>query len=447
MDKIISKTIYWDSFFENNPDPEPLRAFIATDAALIKIFNIVAVPNILFSIDTYPFDEKLSEFSSISRDERQRLYDLRSTKGFEKDLKVVEYLDWLVAVYELVKVTLWYYQALKNIGGLSGEELIEMVVSVFREKFSKDEEYLYENNKGERFEVRLIGRKFYDIWLKILGLPGKDTIQLHFLNKPTKEEIEYFKNDFDFGSAEQFKKFRPHADEITFGNNSSNPDKYTVQFYYKGKKIGKNFKYPIISRYEPLMKNSIRWIDDETKTLSDSSAHYAVTKLFFAACDFDPSMGVRPAGWFKANFKHLKSKYSEEAKLKDIKTDHSAGSYYDEEEEERKLVQADDLSKEDTDIKYRDGVVGRALNPDETNFALDAREGIQKILEKACEDEMDRKIIKSILEGKGDFEESDNINFSAIAEELDTYKNDIKRRWDNIKRRAGKIPSLKNFFK
>ncbi|MDB4442568.1 hypothetical protein N9219_04020 [bacterium] len=61
MDKIISKTIYWDSFFENNPDPEPLRAFIATDAALIKIFNIVAVPNILFSIDTYPFDEKLPE--------------------------------------------------------------------------------------------------------------------------------------------------------------------------------------------------------------------------------------------------------------------------------------------------------------------------------------------------------------------------------------------------
>jgi len=42
------------------------------------------------------------------------------TKGFEKNLRVVGYLDWLVAVYELVRVTLWYYKALKNIGGFSG---------------------------------------------------------------------------------------------------------------------------------------------------------------------------------------------------------------------------------------------------------------------------------------------------------------------------------------
>lgn len=311
MDKIISQKTYWISFFENNPDPEPFRAFIAADSVLIKIFNIVAVPYILLSIDTYPFDEKLSELSSISRDEIRYLHELTNKKGYEKNQKPVEYLDWLVAVYELVRMTLWYYQIHKNRGVLSGEELISEVVSAYREKFSIDEEYVFENNKGEKYTVHRIGRTLPDIWFQILELPGKIPIaQLHFLNKPTKEDIRYYENEFDVGSVVQFKKFRPHADEITFGNNSSNPDKHTVQFYHEGKKIGENFKYPIKSRYEQLTKKYSSRIDDKTEMLSEPLP-FAEERLFRAALKYDPTTDVRPAGWFKANLKHLKQNYLE----------------------------------------------------------------------------------------------------------------------------------------
>jgi hypothetical protein len=60
------------------------------------------------------------------------------------------------------------------------------------------------------------------------------------------------------------------------------------------------------------------------------------------------------------------------------------------------------------------------------------KDDIYKIKKIACTDEMDIRIIDLLKDGVGIFEDSDKINYSAIAKEIGTYDNDIRRRIKKI---------------
>ena len=468
VDKIISQKTYWVSFRENNPDPEPFRAFIATDPLLTKIFNIVAIPDIIKAFDAYPFDEKLSEFSSISKTEIQYLYDLRSTKGFEKNLKVAEYLDWLVAVYELVHVTIWYYQTLKKLFNFSGEELTEIAVSTFREQFSIDEEFVYENNKGERYTAHAIGRKFPNIMLKILEHPGKVPIpQLHFRDKPTDEQIQYYKNNFDAGSVVQFRKFSPHAEEITYGGFDphldqtglyySNPnlkkdriksEKYIIEFYYQGKRIDQ-FDYSIRSRNKKKLLKAAK--GKKEPEIRDESLRFAEDELLRLIKNFRESEGKPPEYYFSASLKHIGENIFKSESTEAVPTvfgEIKRISKRDLEHSGEKEIQT---GEKEIPGGYDDKYNELKPNPfapevsESTYQTVEHKDCLTKIKQLICKDEIDIKILELIQDGTGNFKDSDEINYSAIARELHTYKNDVERRLVNIKRRARKNPSLKNF--
>ena len=112
MDKVISAQSYWEWFFNKYQDPEPFRSFISSDPILTKIFNFAAVPDIFSTIENnYPFDEKLAELSTITKEDIAHLFDLSIRAGYSGDRKVVaEWLDLLDNLFRLVSTTLRYYE-------------------------------------------------------------------------------------------------------------------------------------------------------------------------------------------------------------------------------------------------------------------------------------------------------------------------------------------------
>jgi chloramphenicol O-acetyltransferase len=82
MSKVLSTIDYWEEFHKKYPNLEHLRAFIAEDPILTKMFNIEAVPNILFSaISDYYFEDKIRVAQYISLEDIEHLNNLYIETG------------------------------------------------------------------------------------------------------------------------------------------------------------------------------------------------------------------------------------------------------------------------------------------------------------------------------------------------------------------------------
>jgi hypothetical protein len=127
MSKIISITDYWEEFYKLYPDPEPFREFISRDESLVKIYNFTAIPHIFENIKEYPYEEKLEDLKSISKEDESYLYDLAIKAAENSDApNESHWLDFIVNLYTLVAVTLNLYVLLKKDGTLSHDRSVSI---------------------------------------------------------------------------------------------------------------------------------------------------------------------------------------------------------------------------------------------------------------------------------------------------------------------------------
>jgi hypothetical protein len=469
--KIISHTTYWAEFLNNNPNPEPIQAFTAEDPILTKIFNIAAIPNIFYEFDTYPFDEKLSEFSTISRDDRDHLYDaeFRSTDGSKES----EWLGYMVALYELVGATLRFYDYHKRNSGLSGRKLLEYTFSEFNEHISVDEEIIYETGDSEKKVGLRIGRMLPGTMVEFLVVSGKVPkfiAQLLFRFNPSKELIRYITNHFDFKSVINYKRYRSLAVGVCYGGFDPDLDKsshnqqedvnYLVEFFYEGKKIdlkflhqGKktdHFDYSIRKRFKPLLMKDIWKAEDPIE--KEEQLRYAEKNLLECIENFNEKKGLPPAFLFTKSLEHIRENIYEKESTenipkelgKDLKRIRKTELEHSGERDDRRGSWRDD-SIEDEDKKERK--IEKQGKPSDKFKEAEFRDVARKIRELICEDEIDEKILDLWWNGTGTFEDNDEkINYSAIAKELGTYDNDIRRRWKRIQNGARKHPAFKDFL-
>lgn len=450
MAKVLSTIDYWEEFHNNNPNPEPFRAFIAEYPTLTRIFNIVAVPNILFSaIDEYPFDKKLSEFSTISRDEVLPLYDadIRSIYG----KKVGEWLGYLIALFELVGATIRFYDYLKKNSNLSGRKLLEHTSSAFNEYISVDKEIIYKTGKSEKLVGQRIGRILPRTLVEFLDVPGeipKVIAQLHFRFNPTKELIRFLTNHLDFKSVLNFRRFRPLANGVTYGgfhpdldggfHSRQEGEKFLVEFFYKGKKIGR-FEYSIRKRFKKELKRAAK--DARDPLTRDGYIGYAEDELLRCIEEFDESKGKPPEHYFRASLKYAPLNiYKSESTTR---LEHSGDKEYQIGTRKVGTLKNDWPEAESEDERN----IEKHGKPSDKFEKAESKDVVYKLKKFACEDETDEKIIDLWVDGTGLFENSDEINYSAIARALETYDNDIRRRWEGILKRVNKDPALRDYFK
>jgi hypothetical protein len=471
MSKTISHTTYWSEFLNNNPNPEPIQAFFAKDPFLTKIFNVVAVPDIFSTIDRYPFDEKLSEFSAISSDDVDHLYDAQIRKTYESDKKAIEWLDYLVALFELVGTTIKFYGTFKSSRDFSSQELLEFTSLVFRNFFSIDVKIIYKNTEEEEFREQLIGRIFKEPTLfRTVEVPGevpKVKVQLYFLFEPKKEYIEFLKTHLDFKSVINFRRFRtirpladvvcyggyhPYLDDIEFypklGIDKIEDQKFLVEFFHKGKKLD-NFEYSIRKRYMKELRGTAKKRKDAITR--DEYIRFADEELFRCIEQFDESEGKPPAHYIKASLRYVPwNIYKSESttivpdeydkdRIRKTELEHSGEIEMPAEEHE---TNEEAWSK----VWGGDAEERKEISKSDTFEKVWSKDAIIKIKNLICKDKIDINIIDMLIDGTGLFKNSDEINFSGIADALGTYDNDIRRRWEKIQNRVQKHPDFKKFF-
>jgi hypothetical protein len=474
MPKVID---YWEEFHNQYPNLEPFRAFIAEDPILSKIFNIVAVPNILFSaIGDYPFEDKIKEAQYISSEDIERLNNFYIETGEDpKREKEAHWLEYILSLYELVGTTSRLYRMLKKDATLSQNEIIDFINTHFRYHLAIDKTCIIEETEGVQTIKRIVGR--IHPFQRLIFI-NNNMLQIHFLLEPIKNEIGKIKNKLDVKSVVNFQRYRPIGpvfDEICFmGDRRSN--KYHVEFYFKDKKLDE-FLYPIHKRYEKLVDKGEKDLTeiDQKKDMQIAPYEFVYESLSNWSLSYDSSEGVRPAGYFKRCFDCLKSEYKKVGTTtslpfcdKDCKTqkDHeeklpceyeTAEGYCKDPNKKRNRKSIYDFERSspglDENLKYENGnEISRhdQFDAGQKKFIPHEQLTLKQtkiILDELCKDEMDKKIINLLKDEVGRFKSSDKINSSAIAEELGTYPKDISRRYEQILNRAKKHPTFSDFFK
>jgi hypothetical protein len=238
----------------------------------------------------------------------------------------------------------------------------------------------------------------------------------------------------DIKSVINFQRYRPIGsafDEICFSGGSRS-NKYQVEFYFKDKKL-EEFSYPIHKRYEKLVDKGVKSLMkvDQEKDMKIAPWTFVYESLSEWSLSYDSSEGVRPAGYFKKCFEYLKREYYR----KGATTSLPVGIELDKAIEDKKGSEA---SRHDQfDAEQKQNIPKEQLKSKQTEI----------ILGELCKDEMDRKIIDLLKDRGGRFKTSGEINYSAIAKELDTYPKDISRRLEEFRNEAKKHPDLRDFFK
>jgi hypothetical protein len=445
MDKVISAQSYWEWFFNKHQDPEPFRSFISSDPILTKIFNFAAVPDIFSTIENnYPFDEKLAELSTITKEDIAHLFDSNIRKGYNRDKKEVsDWLDWLSNRFRLVHTTLRYYQKGKHQFNIDDSLIREETIQSFKERFSICVSGVSEDKKGKRYNWQRIGFFLQDAVLSIKVIPGApldNVCEVHYLRKPTKEDVLSTKKILDIGSIENFKLFRPMTDEICYGGflpeldqdpKSTKDDKrpestrYLVRFFYKGKELKgdefKEFNYPIRKRHAEDLNKAKNLIK---KVKLQNRVNYLEVEgdgMLNAVMDYNRDLGVPAEFWIKSKIRWL----ALDLIKKNIRI-------------ERTEVHPEipDESKEDP---FEIGEVGQTIKNDRD---IEKRESewlneAEKAILKACHDDIDRDIVRLLINDEG-WKVNRKENYSAIARALETSDNNIRRRLKKIRSRAEK---------
>jgi hypothetical protein len=312
--------------------------------------------------------------------------------------KAREWLHYVTTVFEMIQNTLRFHEYLKNDTDYSHMELLEIISWAFRNYFSRDEEIVYETAEGGEFYISSIGRLFvHPAMTKILTLPGKYTTgQFHFCVRPTDEDIQNLKTHLDIRSVLNYKEFGPSVYPICYDGS----EKISVEFFHDGEKLG-DFKYPIRQRYNPLMNK-----------VAKKDWGYAEKELRRCIDNYDPSEGMPPAPYFTTSLKNIPL---------NIYKSETTTVVPDGDNRERILK---------TELEHSAELEG-LKSPDDTFKQVALKDAVTKIKESSCRDQMDIKIIDMLIDGTGSFE-NDKINFSAIAQQLGTNDNEIRRRWDKI---------------
>ena len=445
MPKIISKTSYWNGLDLCSPSLRYFRNFIAEDPILIKIFNFAAVPNILHcDFNKFPLEGKMVEFSTISRAEKDYLYEVDFRKGYESNREIVDWLGYIIALFELTKITLQFYDFHKINHNYSEQELIIRTFWAFRNRFAMDEIIVRQGASGEKIFERTIGREFPSILFKIIEIPGdvpKTIVQFHFALKPSKEYIEFLKTHLDKKSVENLVKYGSIVSSICYGGPHFDSDQsfyvpakeienFSVEFLYKGQKID-SFKYCIKKRFGRELDRAARGANDYLTR--DERTEYAEKELKRCVKNFDGSEGIPPAHYFRASLKHVPQHIYNKFQAP-IELEHSG-----------------EVKKEGNAQGLFEGIFKNSMSdPLEsqtgTHEKVEHKEIVQEIKRLLCKDSLDEKIIDSILDETGTFKGSNKINYSAIAEAHGTYINNVKRHWKEIQNRAKRHPGLKDYF-
>jgi predicted DNA-binding protein (UPF0251 family) len=323
MSKVLSTLDYWEEFSKKYPDKKPFIDFVSQDESLLKIFNFTSDPDINL-IKQYPFEDKITEAQSISPEDIERLDDLYIKTGEDPEKeKEAHWLEYLVNLYELVGTTLRLYSMLKGDATLSQNEIIDFINIRFRRHLVIDKTFIIEENDGVQNVKRAIGRR--DPFYKLIFTNNNMLLVQFDLDEPTKKEIEKIKNDLDIKSVINFQRYRiigPAFDRICFGGDYRS-NRYQVEFYFRDKILDK-FSYPIRKRYEKLIRKTLKPIlkEDNGGDIGIDQESLAEEKLSEKALRFDPSTGVRPAGYFKAYFKYyFKNEYYEKVGTTNIPGD------------------------------------------------------------------------------------------------------------------------------
>jgi hypothetical protein len=374
---------------------------------------------------------------------------------------------------------------LKKDGTWSQNEIFDFINIRFRRHLVLDKLFTIEESDGIQNVKRVIGRT--DPFYKLIFTNNNMLLVQFDLQEPTKEEIKETKNELDIKSVINFQRYKPIGpvfDKICFGGGRHS-NIYQVEFYFKDKMLDK-FSYPIHKRYEKLVDKGVKSLTMEKYEKDKEIAPWAFVyeSLSKWSLSYDSSEGVRPAGYFKERFKRLKSEYYKKGATTSLPGDprpmgkypYCDGYCKNQKDHENQLPceyetiegYCKDPDKKKARLKFDiehsgpeiDGIFEdengyetsrhdqfdagpKPFNPHEE---IESKQDEVEIY-KLCEDEMDMMIIYLLKGGRGRFEHSDKINYSAIADELDTYPNDIRRRYEEILKRAKKHPHLRNFLK
>ncbi len=369
MKEIESYKSYWNEFLEKDLDPTKFKSLVSKDAILSKIYNFAFNPwSISESIHEYPFDSKTSELKSISEEEEDYLFDKRLyQKG---DLR--EWFNFLCKRYLLVKHTIKIKSELDRSIKQASEKISkktirEFVKLAFDNHLSQDFTTTYKKTGGIQIIKRTTGL-FYPVRVikdfvitterKILNdetgghekfKTKKYLRQEYYLKKTTGKDIETAFNELDVFSVECFQKHGQIMPNITYGGLHPSLDgssyqktlgyippefeQFLIEFYYidpKEKDKNKKFKpltyrskngkkytqfvFPIRKRFRPLMvavvkktlKKYHELLGDEGSLLREAEG-----KLLETVKKYDPSKGVRPAGFIFSKLKHFQSEVYE----------------------------------------------------------------------------------------------------------------------------------------
>lgn len=319
MPEIESRIDYWKEFSKSYPDPNEFRSFVACDSILTKIYNFSFVPDIFENIKKYPFDEKIAELKTITKEEKKYFEHLKNEKYFKHDPEV-EWLDYLNNLFGLVSATINFKKMLdegneRQGDKISQKEIIKLLELLFHRYLSLDVTITYKEVNGIQKSVSITGR-FYPFRMRraitvrdIKKGIRKTEYQEHYPYPPTEAEVDQVFEDLDRFSVESLKKYQRKLDHISFGGPEF--QKRTVRLYHKGKPYSDPFVFPIKERYRPLLlkavKGTLKKYGRDTQNEAFGYSHnellkIAESKLFEIALKYNKSHGTQPSGYFKKMF-------------------------------------------------------------------------------------------------------------------------------------------------
>jgi len=330
--KRIEHKSYWQDFYKKNPDPTYFRKIIAQDSILKKIFNFASVPPIFHGIMIYPFEEKIIELKTISKEDENYLLDKVIRGGSDTEL-----YGYLVNLLGTVKSTITIKQLLDERihYGWSEEQILSELSETFR-FISLNQTIKIEYVNGNKETIIRKGR-FYPLGIETYERYNRNTsaknvgLNIYFPKFMEEERvqklIEIFK--WDHFSVESYKQYRdiPGITEICFLSDQN--DCITIQYYHHGKPLLEEpFQFQIAKKYSPLILKTIGTLSDTIKgeltkyepkvdikrAIILTEAYERLRKAIF---NYDDKTYEKPGSYFKVCFDHweheLYEKFSSEA--------------------------------------------------------------------------------------------------------------------------------------